>query len=112
MAAEVIRTAPLRRRPRAEAGPAGSEPTGDTAALRMARSMGLLDGPKAKHVNAKVPPRLFQAAADKVGTTSPAMVISAALASLATEDELGRWLVSRWGVLADVDPTLLDQVDL
>ena len=108
MAAEVTRTAPLRRRPRAEAGPAGSEPTGDTAAL----SMGLLDGPKAKHVNAKVPPRLFQAAADKVGTTSPAMVISAALASLATEDELGRWLVSRWGVLADVDPTLLDQVDL
>lgn len=85
---------------------------GGTVALRVAERMGLLDGPKAKHVNAKVSPKLFQAAAAKVGTTSPAAVISAALASLATEDELGRWLASRWGALADVDPELLAQIDL
>lgn len=84
---------------------------GGTAALRIAGGMGLLDGPKAKHVNAKVSPKLFQAAAEKVGTTSPAAVIEAALASLATEDELGRWLASRWGTLADVDPELLDQME-
>ena len=51
--------------------------------------MGLLTGPKTKHFNAKVLPKLFQAAAQQVGTTSPAAVITAALAALATEDELG-----------------------
>lgn len=86
--------------------------TGRTAALRIADGMGLLDGPKTKHVNAKVSPRLFQAAADKVGSTSPAVVVSAALALLATDDGLGPWLESRWGVLADVDPALLEQIDL
>lgn len=111
----MMKVAPLRMRRRlakTTAGQAGPEAAMETAALSMARSMGLLDGPKAKHVNAKVPPRLFQAAADKLGTSSPAVVISAALASLATEDELGRWLVSRWGVLADTDTELLDQIDL
>ena len=43
-------------------------------------------GPKAKHLNAKVPPKLFQAAAGKLDTASPAAVVSAALATLATED--------------------------
>lgn len=87
-------------------------PEGATAALRMAARMGLLDGPKAKHLNAKVPPKLFQAAAGKIGTTSPAAVVSAALASLATEDELGPWLARRWGALADVDPALLEQIEI
>jgi hypothetical protein len=90
-------------------------PTGresGTVALRIAEGMGLLDGPKAKHFNAKVPPRLFQAAAKRVGTTSPAAVITAALASLATEDELGPWLARNWGTLADTPPELLDQIDL
>lgn len=86
-------------------------PEGATTALRIAASMGLLDGPKAKHLNAKVPPKLFQAAADRLGTASPAAVVSAALASLATEDELGPWLARRWGALADVDPEFLKQVE-
>ena len=83
-----------------------------TVALRIAEGLGLLAGPKTKHFNAKVSPRLFQAAAKRIGTTSPAAVINAALASLATEDELGPWLAKRWGVLSDVDSDLLDQIDL
>ncbi len=83
-----------------------------TVALRIAEGMGLLSGPKTKHFNAKVPPRLFQAAAKRIGTTSPAAVINAALASLATEDELGPWLARNWGVLADTPPELLEQIDL
>jgi hypothetical protein len=83
-----------------------------TVALRIAEGMGLLSGPKTKHFNAKVSPRLFQAAAKRVGTTSPAAVINAALASLATEDELGPWLARNWGILADTPPELLDQIDL
>jgi len=74
--------------------------------------MGLLAGPKTKHFNAKVSPKLFQAAAEQIGTTSPAAVINAALASLATEDELGPWLARNWGVLADAPVDLLDQIDL
>lgn len=83
-----------------------------TVALRIAEDMGLLSGPKTKHFNAKVSPRLFQAAAKRIGTTSPAAVINAALASLATEDELGPWLARNWGVLADTPPELLEQIDL
>lgn len=84
----------------------------DTAALRIAAAMGLLSGAKTKHFNAKVSPRLFQAAAERIGTTSPAAVINAALASLATEDELGPWLARNWGVLADTPAELLEQIDL
>ena len=62
--------------------------------------MGLLEGPKTRHFNVKVQPRLFEAAARRIGTSSPAAVINAALASLATEDELGPWLARNWGVLA------------
>ena len=83
-----------------------------TAALRIAGAMGLLDGPKTRHFNAKVSPKLFDAAAKRIGTTSPAAVINAALASLATEDALGPWLAQNWGVLADAPPELLDQIDL
>lgn len=80
--------------------------------LRLADQLGLTAGPKTTHVNAKVPPRLFAAAAKRAGSTSPAIVITAALAALATEDELGPWLVRRWGTLADIDPDLLAQLDL
>jgi hypothetical protein len=83
-----------------------------TVALRIAEGMGLLSGPKTKHFNAKVSPLLFQAAAKRIGTTSPAAVINAALASLATEDELGPWLARNWGCLADTPPELLEQIDL
>lgn len=75
-------------------------------------SMGLLTGPKTKHFNVKVSPQLFAAAAQRVRTTSPAAVITVALAALATEDELGPWLAKNWGVLADTPPGLLDQIDL
>jgi hypothetical protein len=40
------------------------------------------------------------------------VVITAALAALATEDELGPWLGRQWGTLSDVDPALLAQLDL
>ncbi|MSP02250.1 MAG: hypothetical protein EXR07_14545 [Acetobacteraceae bacterium] len=83
-----------------------------TIALRIAAAMGLLDGPKTRHFNAKVSPRLFDAAAKRIGTTSPAAVINAALAALATEDELGSWLAQNWGILADTPSELLDQIDL
>ncbi len=83
-----------------------------TVSLRIAGGMGLLDGPKTKHFNAKVSPKLFDAAAKRIGTTSPAAVITAALAALATEDELGPWLARHWGVLADLPPELLEQIDL
>jgi hypothetical protein len=82
-----------------------------TVALRIAEAMGLLSGPKTKHFNAKVSPLLFQAAAKRIGTTSPAAVINAALASLATEDEVGPWLARNWGILADTPSELLDQIE-
>lgn len=87
-----------------------SEPR--TVALRIADDMGLLAGPKSKHFNAKVSPKLFEAAAKRLGTTSPAAVITAALAALATEDELGPWLAANWGTLADTSTELLEQIDL
>lgn len=80
-------------------------------ALRIADGMGLLAGPKTKHLNAKVPPALFDAAAKRVGTTSPAAVISAALAALATEDDVGPWLARNWGILADLPPEVLEQIE-
>jgi hypothetical protein len=80
--------------------------------LDIAAQLGLTAGPKTTHVNAKVPPRLFAAAARRAGSTSPAVVITAALAALATEDELGHWLARQWGTLSDIDPALLTQLDL
>lgn len=91
---------------------AGAGDNQRTIALQIADGMGLLSGPKTKHFNAKVSPKLFDAAARRIGTTSPAAVINAALASLATEDELGLWLAKNWGILSDTPPELLDQIDL
>jgi len=110
LAGKKIEGAPAARRRRtAEIASRGGK---DTVALRIAESMGLLAGPKTKHFNAKVSSALFQAAAKRIGTTSPAAVINAALASLATEDDLGPWLARSWGILADASPELLDQIDL
>jgi len=83
----------------------------ETHALKIAASMGLLDGPKTKHFNAKVPPALFDAAARRLGTSSPAKVIIAALASLATEDDVGKFLARNWGTWADVAPEILDEME-
>jgi hypothetical protein len=78
--------------------------------LRRAAEAGLTQGRKTKHINAKVTPALFAAAAERVGSDSPAKVVEAALASLATRDGLGPWLASQWGVLADIDPEILEQL--
>ncbi len=88
-----------------------SEPV-DSLALRMASAAGLTGEPKTKHVNAKVQPALFAAAAQRIGSTSPAVVIEAALAALATQDDLGPWLARQWGALPDIDAELLAQIEL
>jgi hypothetical protein len=80
--------------------------------LRMAQAAGLTGQPKTKHLNAKVPPALFEAAARRVGSHSPAAVIEAGLAALATQDDLGPWLAQQWGRLADIDPEVLEAIDL
>lgn len=80
--------------------------------LRMAEAAGLTAGAKTRHLNAKVQPALFEAAARRVGSDSPATVIEAALAALATQDDLGPWLASQWGALAGLDPDLIAQIDL
>ena len=80
--------------------------------LSIAEQIGLTVEPKTRHINAKVPPKLFEAAARRVGSSSPAVVINAALATLATEDSPGPYLASRWGVLADIDPEILADMDL
>lgn len=79
-------------------------------AVQMASAAGLLEQPKTKHINAKVQPGLFEAASKRAGSSSPAVVIEAALAALATQDDLGPWLASNWGSLADVDPSVLDEL--
>lgn len=83
----------------------------DTLALRMADAAGLTGQAKTKHLNAKVQPALFEAAARRVGSHSPVVVIEAALAALATQDDLGPWLAEQWGSLAGMDAELLAQVD-
>lgn len=80
--------------------------------MRMAEAAGLITEPKTRHINAKVQPALFEAAARRAGSHSPAVVIEAALAALATQDDLGPWLAAQWGSLAEVDPDLLAQIDL
>lgn len=96
---------PIRRPRRASA-------QGSTLSVRMADAAGLIAEPKTRHLNAKVQPALFEAAARRVGSQSPAVVIEAALAALATQDDLGPWLAAQWGALADADPDLLGQIDL
>jgi hypothetical protein len=80
--------------------------------LRMAEAAGLTAEAKTRHLNAKVQPALFEAAARRVGSRSPAVVIEAALAALATQDDLGPWLAAQWGSLAGIDPDMLAQLDL
>jgi hypothetical protein len=84
----------------------------DLLPLRMAAAAGLTAGAKTKHLNAKVTPALFEAAARRAGSRSPVVVVEAALAALATQDDLGPWLAAQWGSLADIDPRLLDEIDL
>lgn len=80
--------------------------------IRMASAAGLIGQPKTKHINAKVQPGLFEAASKRAGSSSPAVVIEAALAALATQDDLGPWLASNWGSLRDLDPALLEELSL
>ena len=103
-----------KRRPRTARPTTRTTPTPKpiSHALRIAREKGLLNGPKTKHFNVKVPPRLFDAAAKRLCTNSPATVIEAALAAVATQDDLGPWLARNWGILSDLDPELLTQLDI
>jgi len=57
--------------------------------IQMASAAGLIGQPKTKHINAKVQPRLFEAASKRAGSSSPAVVIEAALAALAMQDPDG-----------------------
>lgn len=82
----------------------------ETLGMRLAVAAGLVNEAKTKHLNAKVQPALFAAAARRVGSTSPAVVIEAALAALATQDDLGPWLADQWGTLASIDPELIEQI--
>ena len=99
---------PARPKKRTSAAEGGSR----GLSLRMAAAAGLTGGPKSKHLNARVAPALFEAAARRVGNQSPGAVIEAALAALATQDDLGPWLAQEWGSLADVDPSLLADLDM
>jgi hypothetical protein len=78
----------------------------------MASAAGLMGESKTKHINAKVQPALFEAASRRAGSSSPAVVIEAALAALATQDDLGPWLASNWGSLGDVDEAILEELSL
>jgi hypothetical protein len=40
------------------------------------------------------------------------VVIEAAVAALATQDDLGPWLARNMGVLADLDPAFLAQLEI
>ena len=103
----------LGKRVATQAGDVVLQPTtGVTRALCIAGAKGLLAASKTKHLNAKVSPALFDAAARRFGTTLPAAVINAALAALATEDDLGPWLARNWGTPADTPQEILDQIDL
>ena len=79
---------------------------GSSIALPM-RAAGLTSEARTLHLTAKVQPALFEAAARRVGSRSPTIVIEAALAALAAQDDLGPWLAEQWGVLADLDPEIL-----
>lgn len=83
---------------------------GRPLSLRHADAAGLTAGPKSRHINAKVPPALFDAAAEKIGDTSPSAVVTAALAALAMQDGVGPWLAANWGILADVPEEIWEQI--
>lgn len=82
----------------------------DALSLRMAAAAGLTRGAKTKQLSAKVAPALFEAAARRAGTQSPAAVVEAALAALATQDDLGPWLADHWGSLSEVEASVLTDI--
>jgi hypothetical protein len=99
-------------RPDPKTAPEPIERAQPTLALRMAEAAGLTSQTKTKHLNVKVSPALFEAAARRVGSHSPAAVIEAGLAALATQDDLGPWLAEQWGALAELDPDILSELDI
>lgn len=62
--------------------------------------------------HAKVLRELSEVMAERVGNSSLATVIYADLTALATEDSLCPYLASRWGMLADIDPEILEQLEM
>ncbi|MFN3725258.1 MAG: hypothetical protein ACK4SZ_03020 [Allosphingosinicella sp.] len=96
-------TDPKHDRPHSRREPGSSLPTASTAGRR--------NQPESKRLNVLIQSALFDAAARRVGSTSPTIVIEAALAALASQNQLGPWLAENWGVLSDADPELLDELD-
>ena len=64
-------------------------PVDTSPALGWPLAAGLLKQAGAKPLKTKVQPALFEPAARRVGSTSPAVVFEAPLAALATQDDLG-----------------------
>jgi hypothetical protein len=93
-------------------------------ALETAERRGLLTCPATKRVTVTIPAALFDAAAEQLGTTSPTAVIEAALAGVAAlapeppkpdeppRETLNQWLAAHLGVLADMDPEFLKQLEM
>ena len=63
-------------------------------------------------LKAKVARARFEAPTRRVGSLSPAAVIEVGLAALAVQDDLGPWLAEQWGTLAELDPEILDQLEI
>ena len=84
----------------------------DRLPARRAVAARLTDGANTTRLDAKVTTASFEAVARQDGSESAATVVVAAPAALATQDGLGPWLAAAWGSLADVDPALLEEIDL
>lgn len=88
----------------------GHEAFRDAYSMLLAAQMGLMAG-TTRHINARVPARLLEAATERAGTDAVTEVVTRALASLATRSEIGPWLAEHWGELRDVDPAVAAEID-
>lgn len=100
--------------PGADALPPGMQAQAEGAhrawSLLLATQLGLMQG-ATRHINARVPARLLEAATQRAGTAAVTEVITRALATLATRSELGPWLAEHWGDLRDIDPASAAEID-
>jgi len=89
---------------------AQTEATHRAWSLLLATQLGLMQG-ATRHINARVPARLLEAATARAGADAVTEVVTRALAGLATRSELGPWLAEHWGALHDVDPAVAAEID-
>ncbi len=78
--------------------------------MLLATQLGLMEG-ATRHINARVPARLLEAATERAGTEAVTEVVTRALAGLATRSEIGPWLAEHWGELRDIDPAVAAEID-